>query len=234
MRRLKNKKNLCAIFLIYFSIINISNAQNDEISDISEYNNSSYLTTNLLSSINPIIPRWRIGYIRNINDRWKIGLDIGYGNHNLTFYDLGDNYELWEIRPEFYYFIKTKRRTKKYLSVEPFYIHHKDIFFDGTYFPENGESLSYDKANYKRQKYGLNFKYGFLFNSKKRIGFNLYTGLGLRFRKNSFTNTVNPEEVDLGPEGGDMFGFDDYRRVEGNNIGGNFVLGLKIYYRLNN
>ena len=235
MTQLQNAKVLSSFIIVYFLSINILNAQKDEINKTTEeYNNSSYLTMNVLSPLNTKSPRWRFGYIKNINDRWKIGFDVGYGNHNLTFYDLGDNYELWEVRPEFYYFLKTKRRTKKYLSVEPFYIHHKDLFFDGTYFPENGESLSYDKADYKRQKYGINFKYGFLFNSKKRIGFNLYTGLGIRIRKNTFTNTVNPEIVDLGPEGGDMFGFDDYRRVEGNNIGGNFVLGLKIYYGLNN
>jgi hypothetical protein len=38
--------------------------------------------------------------------------------------------------------------------------------------------------------------------------------------------------VDLGPEGGDLFGFDNYKNVEGNNFGVNFVLGIKLYYRL--
>jgi hypothetical protein len=234
MRELKNKKIQCVIFLIYFSIINISNAQNDEITNLSEYNNNSYLTINLLSSINPIAPRWRIGYIRNINERWKVGIDVGYGNANLIYWDLGDNYELWEIRPEFYYFLKTKRKTKKYLSFEPFYTNHKDIFIDSFYNPENAKSTSYDQANYKRQKYGVNFKYGFLFNSRKRLGFNLYSGLGLRIRNNTFSNIINPTIVDLGPEGGDFFGTDAYKNLEGTNFGLNFVLGIKLYYRLNN
>lgn len=77
----------------------------------------------------------------------------------------------------------------------------------------------------------MNFKYGFLFNSKKRIGFNLYTGLGLRIRNNSFSEIINPNIVDLGPEGGDMFGFDIYRNVDGTSFGANFVLGIKLYYR---
>jgi len=234
MTELQTIRVVCTIFLIYFSSIKISNAQNDEIFKTTEYNNSSYLTMNLLSPLNTKSPRWRIGYIKNINERWKIGFDIGYGNHNLTFYDLGDNYELWEIRPEFYYFLITKRKTKRYLSVEPFYINHTDLFFDGHYFPKNGESISFDQTKYKRQKYGINLKYGFLFNSRKRIGFNFYTGLGLRIRNNSFAETINPNIVDLGPEGGDMFGFDNYKNIEGTNFGGNFVLGLKLNYRLNN
>lgn len=112
MIQLRSIRILCAFFLIYFSGTRISNAQNEEILKFKEYNNNSYLTVNLLSSLNINSPRWRIGYMKNINDRWKVGLDIGYGNHNLTYYDLGDNYELWEVRPEFYYFLKTKRKTK--------------------------------------------------------------------------------------------------------------------------
>lgn len=225
---------LCAFIVICFSGTGISSAQNEEILKTKEYNNDSYLTLNLLSSLNINSPRWRIGYIKNINDRWKVGLDIGYGNHNLTFYDLGDNYELWEIRPEFYYFLKTKRKTKKYLSAEPFYINHRDVFLDGHYFPKNGESLSYDQTNYRRQKYGVNLKYGFLFNSKKRLGFNVYTGLGISIRNNTFSEIINPNIVDLGPEGGDMFGFDNYKNVEGAIFNANFALGIKLYYRLNN
>ena len=232
--QLKSLKKLSVLFLLYCLSIEISNAQNDEISEPNEYNNNSYLTLNLLSSASPTAPRWRVGYIKNINERLKIGIDAGYGNHNIIYYDLGDNYELWEIRLELYYFLKNKRKTKKYLSAEIFYINHTDIFTDGHYFSEDGQSISYDEANYQRQKYGLNFKYGFLFHSKKRIGFNLYTGLGLRIRNNTFSNITNPEIVDLGLEGGDMFGFDNYKNIEGTEIAPNFVLGFKIYYRLNN
>lgn len=227
-------RNVFAFLLICTLSIKSSNAQNREAPKTSEYNNDSYLTFNLLSSINPISPRWRIGYIENINDRWKVGIDLGYGNHHIIYYDLGNNYELWEIRPEFYYFLKTRRKTKKYLSVEPFYINHKDVFNIGHYFPIDGESLSYEKANYERQKFGVNFKYGFLFNSRKRIGFNLYTGLGLRIRNNSFSNITDPNIVDLGPEGGDMFGLDNYKNVEGVNFGVHFSLGIKINYKLKN
>lgn len=234
-------KSIKILILIQFLSIEISNAQNGEVSKAGEYNNNSYLTINLLSSLSPIVPRWRVGYIKNINEMWKVGVDVGYGNPSLTYHNLGDNYEdnyeLWEIRPEFYYFLKAKKKAKityAYLSTELFYINHSDVFSNGHYFPMNGESFRYDQANFRRQKYGLNLKYGFFFYSKKRIGLNAYTGLGLRIRNNTFSEILNPTEVDLGPEGGDMFGFDAYKNMEGTNWSANFVFGFKLYYRLEN
>ena len=223
------------ILISIFSMLE-SKAQSEEIKNLN--NNESYLTLNLLSSINTLNPRWRFGYIKNLSEKWKIGLDIGYGNRNLSFSDfgdkIGDNYQLWEVRPEIYYVINPIKKTKKYLSVELFYINHKDVFYNGHFFPINGESISYDKSDFERQKYGLNLKYGLIIYSKRRLGFNIYTGLGIRIRKNNFSNVINPNNVDLGPEGGDMFGFDDYKNVEGLVFGGNFSLGLKLYYKINN
>jgi len=225
---------LTLIFLItYYSYSqspsDLSTAERG-VSQIENFNNYSYITTNLLSHINYHSPRLRIGYIQNINDRWKIGLDLGYGNNKTTFLEISENYNIWEIRPELYYFT---RSHKTYLSAELFYINHKDIFIDDFYYPKDNESTRYDQASYQRQKYGLNFKYGFLFNSKRKITFNLYTGLGIRIRNNTFTDIENPRIVDVGPEGGDMFGFEVYRRKEGTNLTPNFVLGFKILFRLN-
>lgn len=234
MIQLLKPGTICLIFLMYFFSTTILIAQNEEPSGANGLDNNSYLTTNILSPLNGWIPRWRIGYIRNVSERWKIGLDVGYGDGNVTFFDLGENYQLWEIRPEFYYFIRTGRKTKKYLSLEAFYINHKDIFFDQHYFPVNGESTRYDQADYHRQKYGMNLKFGFVFNPGTRLGLNLYTGLGFRIRKNVFSDIQNPRIVDVGPEGGDMFGLETYKNLEGTNLIPNFALGIKLYYRLNN
>ena len=236
MKKTQNIRILTTMILIsIFSIVK-GNSQTDDIKKLG--NNDSYFTINLLSTINTLNPRWRIGYIKNLNKKWKVGLDIGYGNRDLSFSDFGDkigeDYQIWEFRPEFYYIINPLRKTKKYFSVELFYTNHKDVFYGGHYFPINGESISYDKSDFKRQKYGLNLKYGFIIYSKKRLGFNLYTGLGMRIRKNTFSNIINPNFVDLGPEGGDMFGFDNYKNVEGTVFGANFSFGFKLYYRINN
>lgn len=234
MLRPKSIRIVSGILLIYFFCITNSYAQNKEIQKTEEYNNSSYVTMNLLAPLIAISPRWRFGYIKNINERWKIGIDLGYGNSSLTFYNnIGDNYELWEIRPEIYYFLKS-RKTHNYFSIEPFYINHKDVFMDSHYFPEYGESTRFDQSNYRRQKYGVNFKYGFLFNTKRKIGFNFYTGLGLRIRKNTFSEIINPRIVDLGPEGGDFFGINGHKHIEGSNFGLNLVLGIKLNLGLKN
>jgi len=230
IQQLRFKGKFLIIYFFLF-ITNFINAQEEKSNRIKNFNNYSYITTNLLSHLNHYSPRIRVGYIQNINNRWKVGLDLGYGNDELSIFDNSENYGLWEIRPELYYFT---RAHKTYLSAEFFYINHKDIFVDDLYYPIDEESTKYDRVNYQRKKYGVNIKYGFLFNSRGKITFNLYTGLGLRIRDNNFTNIVNPRIVDVGPEGGDMFGFEVYRRMERTNLTPNFVLGFKILFRLNN
>lgn len=232
---MKNISRIPKIILtLIFSLnILISNAQNNQQEEAPTQ--ISYLTLNLLSQLNFYSPRWRVGYIRNINPKWKMGLDLGFGNRNLSFFqeNVGSDYQLWEVRPELYYIINPSKKTDKYFSFELYYISHKDTFYDGHYFPIDGESLHYDKIDFHRQKYGFTIKYGFFIFSKNKIGFNIYTGLGLRVRNNTFSNGVNSEIVDLGPEGGDMFGFYNYRNMEGVNVGPNFSLGIKLYFKLN-
>lgn len=221
------------ITIIFFSSSLLSSSQNNpQEKTPSEI---SYITLNILSQLNFYSPRWRVGYIRNINPKWKAGLDFGYGNRNLSVFqeDVGDDYQLWEVRPELYYIINPKRKTDKYFSFEIYYISHKDTYYDGHYFPIKGESMSYNKIDFHRQKYGFNLKYGFIIYSRNKIGFNIYTGLGLRIRNNSFSNSINPEIVDLGPEGGDMFGFYNFKNVEGIVVGPNFSFGVKLYFKLN-
>ncbi len=128
MIQIFNLRTISAVLLLFLVSIHVANAQKNEAPEVNIFNTYSYLTTNILSSINGTSPRLRAGYIQNINRRLKIGLDVGFGNRNTTFYKDYDNYQLWEIRPEFYYFLNTKRKTRKYISLEPFYINHKNTF----------------------------------------------------------------------------------------------------------
>ncbi len=100
----------------------------------------TFLTMNLLS-LAPPLPRWRFGYIQTINPRWKVGLDVGYGSKGLvfrnTFNSRIDSYKLWEIRPELYYVIYPNRKTINYISLEFFYIDHKEHGSDGRYCNTN-------------------------------------------------------------------------------------------------
>ncbi len=80
----------------------------------------------------------------------------------------------------------------------------------------------------------MHLKFGFFFHSRNRVGLNLYTGLGFRVRRNSYSNIVNPRIVELGPEEGDFFGLAAYENIEGTHVAPNFALGFKLFYKLKN
>lgn len=66
-------------------------------------------------------------------------------------------------------------------------------------------------------------------NLSNRIGLNWYTGVGINYRINSYSDFVN-----LMPRQFDEEHFSPYYRKEGNKIGVVFTLGLKLYYRIKN
>jgi hypothetical protein len=57
--------------------------------------------------------------------------------------------------------------------------------------------------------------------------------LAFGIRNNTFSEIINPTIVDLGPEGGVFFGLDAYKNIEGTKLAANFVLGIKLMFRLN-
>jgi hypothetical protein len=202
-----------------------------------EPKNESYFTTDLFSPFyfqgnlrgfsNNGTPRWRIGYIKNINSKIKIGIDIGYGNQSNSIIQTFDNYSLWEIRPEYYHIINPKRKTLRYFSLELFYLNQNEKFKNQSFFSEQNEYLTFDRANYNRQKIGLIPKFGMFVNLSNRIGLNWYTGVGLNYRINSYDDFVNLRSTQFEEEH-----FSPYYRKEGNKIGVEFTIGLKMYYRI--
>lgn len=206
--------------------------QSDSVNDTL---GKSYITLNLLAPVDVYLPRWRAGYIKKLDRRWKIGMDVGYGNREITFEGfkgfMGDKYRIWEIRSQLYFILNPERKAENYVSVELFYVNHKDAFNGGDYFSEDGPFYHFDFAKLRRQKYGLNLIHGFLFYSKWRIGLNGYIGIGVKIRDNTFSDVTNPIKMDPGPEGGDMAGIMDYQRIEGLVVGVNPVLGIKLYYK---
>lgn len=209
-------------------------AQNEK--DI-EPRNENFITTDVFSPIyfqgqlngfsNTGTPRWRVGYIKTINSKTKIGIDIGYGNVDNSVIKTFDNYSLWEIRPEYYHIINPKKKTLKYFSLELFYLNQTEQFKNQSFFSEHNEYLTFEKADYKRQKIGFIPKFGMFVNLSNKIGLNWYTGLGINYRINSYNNFVN-----LRPKPFDEEHFSPYYRNEGNKIGVEFTIGLKIYYRI--
>ena len=211
----------------------ILNAQNSNSIENSSIIKESFITFDVFSSLNTFSPRWRVGYIKGINPKWKIGLNLGYGNKNISYTYFADkfeeDYELWEIRPELYFIIKQNQNSSTYGSVEIYYINHKDIFHDSNYRPVGGGYYSYEQADYLRQKYGFNFNIGKYIYLEKRFGLNVFTGLGLKIRNNSFSNIVDPapqEPLDI-----DMYDGNEYREKEGLDYGFNYSIGFKLLFR---
>lgn len=193
----------------------------------------NYITTDVFSTFfihyhgSYFTPRYRLGYIKNMAESTKIGIDIGYGNANSSLLKTGDAYALWEIRPEYYHIINPNRKTLQYFSLELFYIHQKEVFTTQSFFSDENEYLTFDKANYKRHKMGMIAKYGMFVNISNRIGLNWYTGIGLNYRINNYNNFEN-----LRPKIYEEEHFTPYYRKEGTKLGAEFTIGMKLYYRI--
>jgi len=229
------KRKIFIFFLISIGVSSKINAQKDSIPTYKE----SYVTVNLLSHINSFSPRWRVGYIKSINKNFKVGLDVGYGSKEVLFSsykgNVGDNYKIWEIRPEFYY-VKDEysKRIKLYFSLDLFYINHKDVFFNDDYLEEESQNIiSYSRIDYLRQKFGFNIKFGYIIDINDHFKLNIYSGIGLRVRNNTFDNPINP--INTGPREFFVFSGNDnennFNYKEGTVLGFNIPLGVKLFYK---
>ena len=81
--------------------------------------------------------RWQFGYMHRVSRRFWAGTDIGYGNYAISLGAKGraedgfssHNYQLFEVRPEFYYDIINEGLLECLISTELFYIHHIDTLW---------------------------------------------------------------------------------------------------------
>lgn len=199
----------------------------------------NYITLNVLSPLNPLLPRYRVGYFQRISTKWAASLDVGYGDKNISFKTdrQGTNYNLFEVRPELYFTYKDIG-TSHYISFEFFYVKTSDTFQDETYVPENSNrELKYEQADFDRNKIGFHIKSGHIFRLSEKFRLNLYYGIGIRKRDIQYSNVKNPEELDSNyvPGYSELFSaFEglDYLREEGTKTGLNISLGFKLMYSL--
>ncbi len=231
----KLMNHLHSIFIslaILLSTLTLNAQENVSIED-SPAKLESFFTFDVFSSLNTYSPRWRVGFIRDIDPKWKVGLNLGYGNKNISYTYFADkfeeDYKLWEIRPELYYVRKRSQKATTYASFELYYINHKDVFHNSSYIPVEGGCLSYDRADYLRQKYGFNVNIGTFSNLGRKLGLNFYTGIGLKIRNNSFSDIINPESTECLER--DMYDDFEYRQKEGLRAGFNFSIGLKLFLK---
>lgn len=224
------------VFILFSMLLFQSLAAQDTIQ------RKSIITLNVFSPLASQAPRWDIGYIRNISKRVWLGVELGYGNYDITINDvsgrdmLNNDYKIFEIRPSVYYDLRPSGRLKHLVSAELFFINHTDTFERGEYYDtEVLKTYRYDAADYKRLKYGFNLNYNLMYNFGSRFALMQTIGIGLKIRDVDFTNFINKVDTDRTDDdeglGYGLFFNNYYRTDDGFVTAFNFNLDLKLIYR---
>jgi len=195
---------------------------------------NSYLSLDLVSAALPNpLGRLNVGYITPLNERWSIGGSAGIGINATAWIRNKEDYFLWEVRPEILYNLGKGRRFQHYLGLELFYISHQETLVDGNFNPVNTlngtvNSISFDRADYKRKKAGFLLNFGEYINFSDRWAIRTTVGLGARRKDNSYANLVNAR-ID---NDNDEFFFNlDGTQREGNRWGLEVNLDFRLIYK---
>lgn len=232
-------KKIILIHLICLSyFLGLSQNRKDSIT----YKKRSHITFNPITSISEQTPKWKIGYLQDINSKWNVGIEFGYGNHDLVLFSLETHskysfnkaYNLWELRPSLSYHFLDYNKADFYLSLELYYINQTDVLTDGIYLPKNSiNHIGYDQTDFQRKKYGFLFLFNFKLREGKRIGLSTYGGVGMKIRSQNFSNIQNPT-----PDSGELSDFapfvqqSGYQRVQGTLPGFDMNLGVKLIVKI--
>jgi hypothetical protein len=223
----------CLIF------INISFAQEKETTKEYTYPDA-YFTFDPVNTFSPVpLPRFNVGYFMPVSksDRWRVGTSVGYGTEKVSIYGrTGEDYRLWEIRPQLIYHLKRGTRVKAFFSLELFYINHTETRIDSRFRPENDfpilgigpnldeNTVGFDQADYQRIKYGFTINYGDYIRFSDRIGLRSSAGIGMRIKNNTYTNIVNPQSDSF-----DSF-VTPYYQNEGISVGAEVHISFRLYF----
>ncbi len=188
---------LVVLFLIGFT--SSITAQSDYLEK------NSYITFDLNSPIINYSPRYEIGYYRHLDERLIVGAEFGFGNYRTTINFAAEgnwiekDYESFSIAPEIKYILNPSRKTRKFISAELFYIYHSDKLSNRSYTNTDfTKTSSYDRADYQRNKFGLNFNYGMIINLSNSIGLIPKIGAGVKIRDVKFSNAENLITTNVG------------------------------------
>lgn len=202
-------------------------------------NLKSVVTLSLLSPTITYAPRYNAGYMHRFANRWWAGIEAGYGNDataiNMT-QESGnefffDRYRLIEIRPEIFYSLRNNAKIKHLVSAEYFYIRHTDTQIRNRYNTGSFE-YSFDSADYKRIKTGVNINYTLLFYFTEKFGLLTKAGFGMKRREVTYTNVKNPVSIGTGYNDDESwFGVYNYLEDAGTKTNANFNFDMKLFYR---
>lgn len=233
-------KKLLIIAII--TVTSISAFAQEKEQENGTFKNAGFITFNILAPVNFDMPRYRFGYVHSFNEKFRASLDLGYGSDAITYRGIEDfitsdrqDYSLFEIRPEVYYILNPSGPVHMHIGLELFHINHNETLFNDYYqIIDTNEQVRYDQVDLNRKKYGTHIKFGAFipFGRESNMGMNIYAGVGVRIRDNSFTNIRNPVAG-----GGDFFEDEDwfyepFYRYEGASTGLSVALGFKLFYRL--
>lgn len=233
------KRNYLLLFIGIGITINSMFGQTNE-----NHKKNFYLTFNLTSPTLSYSPKWNIGFYKDLTNRLTIGGEIGYGSYgtSINFAADGDwiekDFKIFEFSPELIYILKPNSNTKKFISSNLFYIKHSDNLNNRTYRNEKDKVFyNYDSADYRRDKFGINFNYGMIINFSNQIGIIPKIGLGIKMRSVNFSNVVNAIKIISDEnENGELVGAlapnrKDFLEIEGFNTSLNFNFDIKIFYK---
>jgi len=131
--------------------------------------------------------RYNVGYLNRLNEKWWIGTELAYGKNGITPpgpSSFDGKSRIFEIRPEVFYSLAPQSRLKHFVSAEFFYLNHTGKDVSGKYYDVNDIYFSFDSADYKRIKYGLNINYSILLHKESSwFGFMPTIGFGIKQRK---------------------------------------------------
>ncbi|MFT5863180.1 MAG: hypothetical protein ACI828_001837 [Flavobacteriales bacterium] len=223
------KKILLGLVALFCALSIHAQETESETTTAVEWNDNSFLSFDISTPLLGKAARYNIGYVHHLKNRWKVGMHVGYGNESINFLETNENMTLFEVRPAVYYFTNPERKSPIYYGVELYYVNQQDTRVNGDYNAEGPEgSFAYDRADFKREKYGLNLTFGVVMNLTEKLKLNFFYGMGPRVRQISYTNAVNLRPTD----GGDNFIYRSGSEREGYSLGLDANLGLKLFYKL--
>ncbi len=227
----------CSIILLFLCLSTYKVSAQNVKTEIKDPLYNSWSVNIAPLSLIDFAPRFRIGVEYTHQKNWAISTDIGVGGEAILteteaspswFVPLkeGEDYHLYEIRPEFKRILLDRPFHFIYGSIELFYIYMSDVLKNNTYYARNGKEIEYQSAMLTKQKWGAHFKLGIKFKLSKRFVLDLYTGLGFANRTFDYTDVKTKNIMGSNPFSYHTFSYKD----EGNTRILHLALGFKLDY----
>jgi len=187
-----------------------------------------YLNSRMFIKVNPFaafdpktptaMPGLEFRFSKKFAVELSVGLPLKYGDVRTTDTVHHDYYKL---KAEIKYF---PRGGRIYIGPEAFYV-KKDSWVRNGVFRQEGTYYSFTEGTINRTAWGLAFKFGFAAPLSRRLHFDCFMGMGVRF-----------QQVDVQATGMEriksLWWFDFHENSEGPYTGPHYAFGLKVGYRL--